>query len=208
MNPYDFLNDPDVDSCFAELDYLLRSGVHVQRQFRGQHSAFRFLQKNFESLGLYYKNLFGLSLEERGVDDNRYYYLDATEDIRSKVPYQLRKSLKKEFALLGIFLCKLRIDLSDVETVAGFKKALREEYEAYKNDFFRLLAYATSDNRLDSDEQAVDKWIDTTLTEFHKIGWIYREHDRFEIMPSLERLRLLYIDEINNIDELINHEQS
>jgi len=206
-SPYTFLTDSDSESFFAELDYRLRSGEHIQSQYRGQEDIFSFLSKYTTELAHYYKALFGLSLEEAGsAYGSRYYYLDSIEGVKNKVSNELRRPLKKEFVLLGIFLCKLQIDLSEVDTVRGFKRVLREDYEAYKDSFFRLLARVSGDDHIETDEEAVDKIIDSAFREFHRLGWVDLEGDRFEIMPSLERLRTLYVNEINNIDELLSYE--
>jgi len=207
MTQYHFLHDPDAELYFAELDYRLRAGQHIQAQFPGQEDVFRFLSKYKDEVRLYYEKLFGLLVEEAGsAYGNRYYYLNSVEDLRNKVPTDSRRSLKKESLLIGIFLCKLEIDFSEVETISGFKKALREDYEAYKDNFFRLLAHASGDGFIDTDEETVDKKIESAFSDFHRLGWVYLEGDRFEIMPSLERLRMLYLNEINNIGELSQHE--
>ena len=201
-----FLGTPDAESLFGELDYRLRSGEHIQAQYRGQEDLFRFLTKWTSELTYYYRYLFGLSLEAEGsMYGSRYYYLTFTEGVKSKVPNRLRQPLKKEFVLIGIFLCKLELDFSKVNTVSGFKRAIREDYEVYKSDFFRLLASVSSSDYLETDEQAVDKKIESAFGEFHRLGWIRLSGDVYETMPSLERLRLLYVNEINNIDELLRH---
>ena len=207
MTQYHFFNDPDAELYFAELDYRLRAGQHIQAQFPGQEDVFRFLSKYKDEVRIYYEKLFGLLVEEAGsAYGNRYYYLNSVEDLRNKVPTDSRRFLKKESLLIGIFLCKLEIDFSEVQTISGFKKALREDYEAYKDNFFRLRAHASGDGFVDTDEETVDKKIESAFNDFYRLGWVYLEGDRFEIMPSLERLRMLYLNEINNIGELSKHE--
>ena len=202
---YTFLTDPEAERLFGKLDYLLRSGEHIQAEHHDQREIFRFLTRWVPELTRYYEVFFGLSLREVGsVYGNRYYYLEPIEGVKNKIPGSLRQSLKRESVLIGIFLCKLEIDFSNVSTVSGFKRVLREDYEAYKSDFFRLLAHVSGDDYLKTDDQAVDKKIDGAFEEFHRLGWVRLSGDSFETMPSLEHLKTLYVNEINNVDELLH----
>lgn len=197
-----FLTDSDAEMYFGEIDYRLRTGEHIQAQCQGQEDIFRFLSKYDDELIDYYQTLFGLLLVKAGSKHDRcYYYLGTTEYVKHKVPVKLQQPLKNESVLIGLFLWKLIIDFHEVNTVSQFKKMLYEDCE-YKDDFFRLLSHVSDEIHIGDHEEAVDKEIEHAFDEFHRLGWIYREGDRFEIMPSFERLRMLYISEINNIDEL------
>lgn len=201
---YEFMQDAEAKSLFAEIDYYLRTGTHIQHQYRGQEESFRFIERHFSSLQSYYADFFGLILCSGGEGERRYFFLDADGDRKNRVPNSLREYLDADLLLIGLFLCKLRyVDFSEVETITDFSRALREEYEPYKADFYRLLTRGNSNKQTASDDLTVDKRIVRAFHKFHHLGWVRLEGDRFRVMPSLERLRLLYIHEIDRIDELI-----
>ncbi|MBF9253241.1 hypothetical protein I2I11_08055 [Pontibacter sp. 172403-2] len=64
----DFLQDKKVDQVFAKIDYLLRSGVHIQYDYPLPGELFRFIERNFDSLTLYYQELFMVKLEKGGAN--------------------------------------------------------------------------------------------------------------------------------------------
>jgi hypothetical protein len=202
---YDFLVDSEASTSFARLDYELRGGVHIQYQYREQEVLFQFIDKHVSSLRRYYKDLFGFLLMQGGEGDKRYYFLDSTIEAGNKLSSELRQPLKSEFVIIGIFLCKMHyVDISEIETITAFKNSLREEYEPYKQDFYRLFAYAKGDNYTNQDDEVVFRQIDRAFGEFERLGWVRLTGDGgFEVMPSLERLRRLYMNEISNIEDLI-----
>lgn len=204
---YDFLQDEDAQKLFADIDYQLRSGVHIQQQRRGQEDIFKIVSRFYPSLQKYYKELFGLLLNSQGESIQKYYFLEVDPDQRNRVPSKLRNPLDSDLVIIGLFLCKLsNIDFSEAETLTEFKRKLREEYESYKPDFYRLLNRTQSNTQTVSDDMVVEKRVDRAFQEFNRLGWIQLEKDYFEVMPSLERLRLLYANEIDCIDELIQGE--
>ncbi|MDA0242959.1 MAG: hypothetical protein OT477_06055 [Chloroflexi bacterium] len=202
------MSDTHAKELFAKIDYTLRAGVHIQRQYRGQQEIFRFVQKYRDSLDLYYKNFFSLSLQSGGQGDQEYFFIERNNDEANQIPSNSKNRLKPEFLIIGIFLCKLfYIDFSEIETVTNFKKALKEEYEPFKADFYRLFAYSKSNKYTTADDEAVEQQVDKAFREFDRLGWIKLEEDYFEIMPSLERLRLLYENEIRHIDDFMRSEE-
>ena len=62
IDKYSFLYEKKTSSIFGKLDYALRSGVHIQREYPLNVNLFRFLNEaeNFESLKNYYSDLFNL----------------------------------------------------------------------------------------------------------------------------------------------------
>lgn len=205
---YSFFSDNNAKEVFASIDYTLRTGKHIQRQYHGQADAFKFIRKHFEELRQYYIDFFGLSLQSEGEGEQQYFFLDTNNDSNSLIPYNLRRSLKPENLIIGIFLCKLVNDFTEIETISDFKKALREEYEPYKENFYRLLAFSKDSKQTIADDEAVDKQVERAFSEFNRLGWIQLDGGYFEVMPSLERLRLLYETEIYNVDDLITEEQA
>ena len=49
------------------------------------------------------------------------------------------------------------------------------------------------------------KWVNDSLRELEKLGWIQiseEDSEQFELLPAFERIALIYADAINNIDEI------
>lgn len=201
---YDFMEDANAQKLFASIDYQLRSGVHIQYQRKGQEDVFKLISRFYPSLRKYYKELFGLNLSTHGESSQKYYFLEADPDQINRIPSKLRDPLDGDLVIIGLFLCKLSyIDFSEAETITDFKRLLREEYESYKADFYRLLNRTQSNTQTVSDDMVVERRVDKAFQEFNRLGWVQLEGDYFEVMPSLERLRLLYANEIDRINELI-----
>ncbi len=204
---YEFFLDEGAPKLFARLDYELRKGKHIQLQYPGQELLFRFINKHIDSLQKYYRDFFGVSLEEGGERTQKYYFLDSASEVNSKIPSPYRQTLKGEFVIIGIFLCKMYyVDFSEINTLTSFKVALREEYESYRESFYRVFAYAKGDKYTEGDDENVSTQIEKAFKEFDRLGWVELKGDDFEVMPSLERLRKLYVSEIQNIDELFKTE--
>ncbi|MFL0063708.1 condensin complex protein MksE, partial [Tenacibaculum maritimum] len=71
----DFLFDKNAKEIFANLDYLLKDGMHFQKQGK-QVKYFKFIDENFTSLRLYYRDFFNVELTEGGEKPRNYFYLD------------------------------------------------------------------------------------------------------------------------------------
>jgi hypothetical protein len=88
---------------FAETDYLLRVGTHIQNV---QHQAltYRFLVKNETVLKAYYQDFFRITLESEGnvQDGEKFYYL-LPKILEACVPIELKRCLINIFFLR--FIC-------------------------------------------------------------------------------------------------------
>src|SRR6478672_6480955 len=63
---------------FAEADFLLRSGVHVQNH-KSQRKIYDFIEDNIKPLREFYERLYKAKLYEQPTVDNKYFYLDGAE---------------------------------------------------------------------------------------------------------------------------------
>jgi len=68
-----FLTDKKADQVFAKIDYMLRSGVHIQRDYPLPGELFRFIERNYKSLKLYYEEIYKVVLDKSGSEFNTYY---------------------------------------------------------------------------------------------------------------------------------------
>ncbi len=204
---FEFLESEESKNYFAQSDFALRSGKHIQH-VKHEAAQFEYIARYTAELSIYYFTLFGVQLKE-GESPERYYYLDFDANTRS----QLGKSerLSPRHTLLGLLLLKMyRVDrFFDSARISRqqFKESLKDENDDYKDEVYRL--FAKVNQKADStriDEDNIDTWIDNSLTKFKELGWVYvdsEEKDYFEIMPSINRLFEMYQYEIMNIDKII-----
>ncbi|MGA6118707.1 condensin complex protein MksE [Sphingobacterium anhuiense] len=210
---YKFLEDRLVKSVFSKIDYALRSGVHIQREYPGPEQIFLFIEKYYESLAQYYNDIYRLVLEKTGEDYyNRYYFLDfESEQNRSALPSdnKFRRLMETEHIIVGMLFLKIfKLDANfELDSVQEFIQLLFTEYEEQKNGLFKLIVGAKSDKVTDYLEQDAVKQIYNAFSEFEKLGWIIYLNDErihFKVMPSFERLRKKYEAQILTIEEIIN----
>lgn len=204
---YSFLETDEAESLFADIDFVLKSGQHVQN-FPHQTDLFNFLEKYEDELRMYYKNLFKVSLIGKGSDYTRYFYLELDDESRGIVKSRSKK-LSPEHTLMGILLLKIhRIDkyfVNDIY-VPDFIQLLKSN-EEHKRFIYDLFAKRREKEATEIDENTIDDWVRNSLREFERLGWIHfdlRNKELFEIMPSIERLFTMYSYEIHHIDRLID----
>ena len=54
-------------------------------------------------------------------------------------------------------------------------------------------------------QTTIYKWVNDSLRELQKLGWIQileDDNEQFELLPAFERIALIYQDAINNIEEI------
>lgn len=208
---YGFLYEKKAMSFFAKLDYTLRSGIHIQREYPIDANLFRFLNENenFESLKNYYKDFFNLNLRKDGNEFNQYYYLDLNEDGKSNVPSDSRDYLKNEFIIVGMLFLKMyKLDGNiELDSISEFISLLYEEYEEEKNALRKLINDNSSDKGSDLNDERFEDVIKKSFIKFGELGWLLwddiSEKNKFKTMPSFERLRAAYQPQIETIDSLI-----
>jgi chromosome condensin MukBEF MukE localization factor len=204
---YSFLESDEAESLFADIDFALKSGQHVQN-FPHQTDLFNFLEKFEDELRAYYKNLFKVALIGKGTDYTRYFYLELDDESRGIVKSRSKK-LSPEHTLMGVLLLKIhRIDkyfVNDIY-VPDFIQLLKSN-EEYKRFIYDLFAKRREKEATEIDENTIDDWVRNSLREFERLGWVHfdlRNKELFEIMPSIERLFTMYSYEIHHIDRLID----
>ncbi|KAB2915998.1 MAG: hypothetical protein F9K23_09710 [Bacteroidetes bacterium] len=209
---YQFLNDKKAKDIFAKIDYSLRSGIHIQREYPKPEEMFKFIERHYGALQDYYRNFFQLSLSQGGEElTTKYYYLDfEDENNRSKIPsdYRYREYLDTAYIVIGMLFLKMyKLDANiELDSVNEFIQLLYTEYEEEKAGLFKLVANSKGEKSTEYLEKDVTKEILDAFGEFGKLGWIMwtdEDQRRFKYMPSFERLRKKYQSQILNIDELV-----
>jgi hypothetical protein len=208
INVYEFLNDRKAQDIFAKIDYLLRSGVHIQREYPKPEELFRFINQYFKSLNQYYLDIFKVILSEGGSDFNRYYFIDFEEGSRGNISPEYREYLKTEYVIIGMLFFKLfKLDGNlEIDSVSGFILILFSEYEEEKIALQKLITNTYTDKSSDLNDDKVVDIIQKAFAKFQDLAWIAWEdddRDRLIYMPSFDRLRLMYQPQINGIDDLI-----
>lgn len=201
----DFLYAENAKEFFAEIDYLLKDGMHFQKQ-SNQIRYFNFIDKNIDSLKLYYQDFFDVELSEGGEKPNNYFFLDFYGNSRGNISPRHREILKSEYVIIGFIIYKIiYIDKEiDLDSVQKLKEKIRIEYEDFKPGIYRLIAKSRNITPGNLNDNAIDNTIQSALEEFRKIGWIELSKDEFGLLPAFDRLIKVYEEYILNIDETLN----
>lgn len=200
-----FLLANNAKELFADIDYLLKDGMHFQRQ-GNQIRQFNFIDNNIESLKSYYQEFFDVELSEGGERPNNYYYLDFNRNNRGNIPSRHRDIMKSEYVIIGFIIYKIiYIDKEiDLDSVKKLKDKIRIEYEDYKPGIYRLIAKSRNTTPGNLNDNAIDMTIQSALEEFKKIGWLELNKDEFILLSAFDRLIKVYEEYILNIDETLN----
>lgn len=199
VNARSFLKDPDAVTFFARIDYTLKNGGHIQYTAQ-QEQMWRFLNKHFESVKLYYYDFFSVSLEYGGEASDKYYYLEFLPGTRGGIPLDNRYFLPNEYVIIGFLVYKIIFIDGHIEldSVAALQRMIRQDNEELKPGIYRALAKAKGVNTTHMDDDKVDGIVERALREFSHIGWMEFDGQRFNPLPSFHRLPGIYADYINN----------
>lgn len=202
-----FFADPEAKVLFAKIDYALKNGIHIQR-WQQQEELFRFLEKHFKSMKLYYQDYFGVALEAAGETTNKYYYLEFLPGDRGNIPVENRHFLANECIIVGFLLYKIVFIDGNIEmnSVSALQRSIRQDYEDIKPGIYRALAKAKKINTTEMDDTKVNDIVEKALREFFKIGWIELEEQHFDVLPSFQRLPKIYGDYINHPESWLKDE--
>lgn len=197
---FEITHNPEL---FADTDHLLRSGVHIQGH-KTQNRYFKFIEDNLPNLKKYYFNLFKLELIERNIIAGNYYYLDIIEDLQSSLGN--KKNIEPKVMLFALFLqiiSKTELKFSSTYSKEDIFNIITNNNK-YKTHFQRILL-SDAQEETEITKNTFQRWIKTSLIELEKIGWVYRlnqsDDDRFEILPSFERLSSIYENSILTFDK-------
>jgi hypothetical protein len=201
ITAWSFLQDPEAVTVYREVDSELRNGRHIQN-WKKQQDCFRFVERNFDSLRLFYGSYFPLNLVEEGETINKYYFLEFPVDNRKGVPQENRHFLPNEYLIIGFMIFKIIfIDgYLELESITALQKMIRQDYEELKPGLYKVLAKAKKANITQMDEGKVDEIILKALGAFEDLGWMELDDQVFYPLASFQRLPKLYGDYINNLD--------
>lgn len=195
------LRQDDMDA-FAKADHYLRSGVHIQN-YKSQTRFFQFIEDNESLLSSFYEKIYWAKLSCHSSVSGKFYYLDYFDEAKSKLS---KESLKQKHTLFAIFLYMLhRIEkrFSTILSKQELIDSLNNDHKI-KSHIHRLFLGAEKEDTAPT-QNTLYRWVNESLRELEKLGWIQtleEDKEQFEILPSLERIGLIYADAINNIEEI------
>jgi len=168
-----------------------------------------YLKLNYKALKHYYQELFGVSLERKGIENQQYYYLDYHSKEQAQIDESHKYQLKNEDIIIGCVMYKIIYLDGNVElnSISDLKKKVSLDYEEYEEGLIRLIAKSKEGEKLGEDDGNIDEAIDRALRDFKRLGWVDYEKDHFELLPAFERILLIYEDVIKDIDNLIKKYQ-
>lgn len=194
---YTFLTTQEAISIFADVDYALKSGRHIQK-CPSQGKLFAFIKRYYDQLKSYYDNLFGIHLNSEGEGELEYFFIDFFKDRngyyqRGNIPVENREYLAESHLIIAFLLIRMYVLEPRVEKrilIQDFKIQVLSEYEEYKPHLLRLFAKSEDTKETDYELKSIEDEIEKALKKFNELCWIMidKNTETFEIMPSLNRL--------------------
>ena len=210
---YTILTTQEAISIFADVDYALKSGRHIQK-CPSQGKLFAFIKRYYDQLKSYYDNLFGIHLNSEGEGELEYFFIDFFKDRngyyqRGNIPVENREYLAESHLIIAFLLIRMYVLEPRVEKrilIQDFKIQVLSEYEEYKPHLLRLFAKSEDTKETDYELKSIEDEIEKALKKFNELCWIMidKNTETFEVMPSLNRLLNIFENYIINTQ--INYE--
>ena len=204
---YTFLTTQEAISIFADVDYALKSGRHIQK-CPSQGKLFAFIKRYYDQLKSYYDNLFGIHLNSEGEGELEYFFIDFFKDRngyyqRGNIPVENREYLAESHLIIAFLLIRMYVLEPRVEKrilIQDFKIQVLSEYEEYKPHLLRLFAKSEDTKETDYELKSIEDEIEKALKKFNELCWIMidKNTETFEVMPSLNRLLNIFENYIIN----------
>jgi chromosome condensin MukBEF MukE localization factor len=204
---YPFLNSDLAKKYFADTDFALKQGRHIQ-DFGNDHKLFVFIDEYFDKgLQTFYENFFVMKLKREEADRERYYFLDFQEDSKGKFGKENRsKELEDDRLIFGILLLNLYKEKFFEKKEIRWQELEQIFKEGEHKELWQHLLYGKVKHNYSVNEEVEMKAkVVRILKSFEDLGWIYfinQEDIYFEIMISIDRISKLYGDIINNVENL------
>lgn len=205
---YTFLTTQEAISIFADVDYALKSGRHIQK-CPSQGKLFAFIKRYYDQLKSYYDNLFGIHLNSEGEGELEYFFIDFFKDRngyyqRGNIPVENREYLAESHLIIAFLLIRMYVLEPRVEKrilIQDFKIQVLSEYEEYKPHLLRLFAKSEDTKETDYELKSIEDEIEKALKKFNELCWIMidKNTETFEVMPSLNRLLNIFENYITKV---------
>jgi hypothetical protein len=205
---FEFLNKPQVQKHFAELNITLLKGTHI---ISSSPALFALLDEFEKDLAYYYSTLYGLMLERRSHDNVTYFYLEFPKaGGRGRLTNPaLYDEMDGKTTIVACILANLyfanyfsydkKFQWEDIQ----YEIEHGEHKEAYQQLFFNENRADYTDKEWDN----VQKLFATVINYFNRIGLVEKEDSEdsiyFSILPSIHHFIEIYQSEIENIDTFL-----
>jgi chromosome condensin MukBEF MukE localization factor len=203
---YNFLSYEAVENVFADLNYYLLSGKHIQAE---DYHLFSVLEEYGNELTLFYKKLYKLKLVRDILDNTTYYYLDFFSAGKGQLADITRHiSITEMQTIVALML----LDMYYAKYFERHKivdwpqlRQIIEEGDNSKN-YQRILFTENRPSYSLTEWRAAEQKFKTAIERFDKMGWVTKISDRseplkFEIKPAIHRIAGLYASELENFDQ-------
>jgi chromosome condensin MukBEF MukE localization factor len=208
-NTFGFLSEELSQKYFARLDFALKSGRHIQNS-ESERTLFNYCDTFYDELRHYYETLYQVQFECSSSQLGKYYFLDFAEDHSGKFTGDQKPDTLDEMAVIfGILLLNMEHEeVVKVSHIFSVEEVLDYIFDKeHKENFLRLLTRADESSFYGKDNAELQTKLRSALNKFEKLGWIRwvnkTSEQTFEVMPSLERLYLLYKYEIDHVDKFL-----
>lgn len=204
---YPFLNSDLAKKYFADSDFALKQGRHIQ-DFGNDHKYFVFIDEYYDKgLQTYYETFFQVKLRREEADRERYYFLDFPEDTRGKLGKDNRsKELEDDRLIFGILLLNIYKEKFFEKKEVRWQELEQIFKEGEHKEIWQQLLYGkVKPNYSPGEETEMKNKVLKILKSFDDLGWIYfinQDELHFEILTSIDRISKLYGDIINNVENL------
>ena len=207
---YEFLSSERARKHFADTDFALRSGRHIQN-FGNDFKLWDFVNDFYEKgLAKYYMELLGMVLKKEFNERESYFFLDFSEEgNKGKFGYDRTYALDDRLVIFAILLLNLYKEKFFENKEVKWDELLYITEEGENKDLWQKLLFGENKrNFTPSEKEEVRRKIERTLQTCERMGWIRwisYEDLHFEIMPSIDRIAKLYQTEINNVELLTEY---
>lgn len=202
---FSFLTKESSQKYFAEADFALRQGRHIQN-IETDKQIYSYINDYFDELKSYYQFLFSMVLKEDIFDTMKYYYLDFEEDGYGKFGNQRTKTINDRYLLIGILLLNLYNQKHFEVKRTNWNELLEIVSEKEKKDLWlKLLFPDVRGSQTPKEWNRVKTIFKNAIDEFENLGWVRyidKQELEFEMNPSIHRVIKLYPTEIENINVL------
>ena len=207
---YEFLSTERARKHFADTDFALRSGKHIQN-FGNDFKLWDFVNDYYDKgLSKYYMELLGMVLKKEFNEREAYFFLDFPEEgSKGKFGYDRTYSLDDRLVIFAILLLNLYKEKFFENKEVKWDELLYITEEGENKDLWQKLLFGENKrNFTPTEKEEVRRKIERTLQICERMGWIRwlsYEDLHFEIMPSIDRIAKLYQTEINNVELLTEY---
>lgn len=202
-----FLTSDEAAKYFADADILLKQGKHIQ-DYGSDSRLFYFIDEYYDrGLRNFYQQFFQMYLEKESHDNERYYYLNFTEDSKGKLGKDNRsKELEGDRVIFAILLLNIYKEKFFEKKKTNWQELTQIFKESEHKELWQELLYGKlKPNYTPHEEQNVKDKVRSIIKDFDKLGWVSLknvEDLNFEILPSIARISILYSDVIENVEAL------